>query len=467
MTYNLVCGLETHVELSTKTKIFCSCPTAFGSDPNTNVCPKCLGEPGSLPLVNMATFIYAIKAGLALNCKINQEVSFDRKNYTYPDLPKAYQTTQFIQPICTNGYIKLNSGKKIRINRIHLEEDAGKLIHSGGNTYIDCNRGAVPLIEIVTEPDISSIEEAREYLEKLQLNLRHVQVSDCKMEEGSMRCDVNLSVNRPGEPLGVRSEIKNMNSLSFMEKAIAYEYERHVTAIKNNEPLVQETRRFNEADGSTSAMRDKEDANDYRYFKDPDSPYIIIDDIFIENIAKTMPMLPEKIKNNYLEMGLSEQDADLIIKYKKVSDYFSSALVTGDPKILSTYMLGEIFRSIETESQKEDFNILVPYAELAELSNLQKEGKINAQMAKKTLAEMLKSGKSWKEYISKSDMEGIDEGTLIAMCKTAITENSMAVADFKAGKDKALKALIGAVMRQSRGKANAMQAEQIILDLIK
>jgi aspartyl-tRNA(Asn)/glutamyl-tRNA(Gln) amidotransferase subunit B len=214
-------------------------------------------------------------------------------------------------------------------------------------------------------------------------------------------------------------------------------------------------------------MRDKEDANDYRYFKDPDSPYIIIDDIFIENIAKTMPMLPEKIKNNYLEMGLSEQDADLIIKYKKVSDYFSSALVTGDPKILSTYMLGEIFRSIETESQKEDFNILVPYAELAELSNLQKEGKINAQMAKKTLAEMLKSGKSWKEYISKSDMEGIDEGTLIAMCKTAITENPMAVADFKAGKDKALKALIGAVMRQSRGKANAVQAEQTILDLIK
>ena len=191
-----------------------------------------------------------------------------------------------------------------------------------------------------------------------------------------MRCDVNLSVNRPGEPLGVRSEIKNMNSLSFMEKAMAYEYERHVTAIKNNEPLVQETRRFNEADGSTSAMRDKEDANDYRYFKDPDSPYIIIDDIFIENIAKTMPMLPEKIKNNYLEMGLSEQDADLIIKYKKVSDYFSSALVTGDPKILSTYMLGEIFRSIETESQKEDFNILVPYAELAELSNLQKEVKL-------------------------------------------------------------------------------------------
>jgi aspartyl-tRNA(Asn)/glutamyl-tRNA(Gln) amidotransferase subunit B len=287
------------------------------------------------------------------------------------------------------------------------------------------------------------------------------------MEEGSLRCDVNLSVNRPGEPLGVRSEIKNMNSLSFMEKAMAYEYERHVSAIKNNEPLIQETRRFNESDGSTSAMRDKVDANDYRYFHDPDSPYIIIDDNFIDDIAKTMPMLPEKIKETYLEMGISEQDANLIIKYKKVADYFSLAIKTGDPKILSTYMLGEIFRSLETESQKESFDILVPYTELAELSNLQKEGKINAQMAKKTLAEMLKSGKSWKEYISKSDMEGIDESTLISMCKNAINENPTAVNDFKGGKEKALKALIGAVMRQSRGKANAVQAEQIILDLIK
>lgn len=467
MTYNLVCGLETHVELSTKTKIFCSCPTDFGNEPNSNVCEGCIGEPGTLPIVNKQTFTYAIKAGLATNCTINHVVHFDRKNYTYPDLPKAYQLTQFSEPICVNGQITLDSGKKIRINRIHLEEDAGKLIHKGEYTFIDYNRGAVPLIEIVTEPDINSVEEAREYLEKLQRILRHIEISDCKMEEGSMRCDVNISVNKPGEKLGTRSEIKNMNSLSFIEKAIAYEYSRHVSALKNNEPLHQETRRFNESDGSTSAMREKENAQDYRYFEDPDIPTICFNNSFVETIRLTLPELPDAIKERYLEMGLSAQETELLVKYKKVADFYSNAAKTGDPKILSNYILGEIFRELDTEARKEVFDTKLSSAELAELSILQSTAKINAQTAKNTLNKMLQTGKSWRFFISDEDMLGIDEDTLKSLCENAVKENINAVNDYLSGKEKAIKAILGYVMKQSRGKADAIKAEQIILELIK
>ena len=466
MTYNLVCGFETHVELSTKTKIFCSCPTDFGDQPNSHVCPKCIAEPGTLPVVNKQTFIYAIRAGLATNCSINKIVHFDRKNYTYPDLPKAYQLTQFTEPICVSGHIKLDSGKIIRINRIHLEEDAGRLLHKGEYTFIDYNRGAVPLIEIVTEPDINSIEEAREYLEKLQLILRHIDVSDCKMEEGSMRCDVNISVNKPGEKLGTRSEIKNMNSLSFIEKAIAYEYSRHVSAIQNGEMLYQETRRYNESDGTTSAMREKENAQDYRYYDDPDIPTIFIEEHFIESIKRTLPELPADIKNRYLGLGLSPTETDLLIKYKKVADYFSEAIKTGDPKILSNYILGEIFRLLETEAKKENFDIMISPLQLSSLSNAQKSGKINAQLAKKALSEMLKSGKSWEELISESDMQEISEIDLISYCNEAIYNNSNAISDYLSGKEKALKAILGYVMKRTKGKANPEKTENLLIELI-
>ncbi len=467
MTYNLVCGFETHVELSTKTKIFCSCPTDFGDEPNSHVCPKCIAEPGTLPIVNKQTFIYAIKAGLGTNCKINNVVHFDRKNYTYPDLPKAYQLTQFTEPICVGGHITLDSGKIIRINRIHLEEDAGKLIHKGEYTYIDYNRGAVPLIEIVTEPDISSVEEAREYLEKLQLILRHLAVSDCKMEEGSMRCDVNISVNKPGEKLGTRSEIKNMNSLSFIDKAILYEYSRHVNALTNGEPLFQETRRFNESDGSTSAMREKENAQDYRYYDDPDIPSILVDEAFIESVRKTLPELPETMKNRFLAMGLSPQESDLLIKYKQVADYFSKAAINGDPKIISNYILGEIFRDFKSESDKELFIIPITIPDLVELSKLQKNGKISAQFAKKAINEMLKTSKSLESILNASDLAGITEQELNAICLLAIKENPNAVTDYLAGKEKAIKAILGSVMKLSHGKANAQTAEQIIIKAIK
>lgn len=467
MTYNLVCGFETHVELSTKTKIFCTCPTDFGDEPNSHVCPRCIAEPGTLPVVNKQTFIYAVKAGLGTNCKINNVVHFDRKNYTYPDLPKAYQLTQFTEPICLGGYITLDNGKIIRINRIHLEEDAGKLIHKGEYTYIDYNRGAVPLIEIVTEPDINSVEEAREYLEKLQLILRHLAVSDCKMEEGSMRCDVNISVNKPGEKLGTRSEIKNMNSLSFIDKAIVYEYSRHVNALQNGEPLYQETRRFNESDGSTSAMREKENAQDYRYYDDPDIPTIYVDEAFIESVRKTLPELPGPMKKRFIDMGLSSQECDLLIKYKKVADYFSIAAKTGDPKLISNYILGEIFRDFQSESSKEFFNIPISTSDLSELSQLQKSGKINAQIAKKTINEMLRTSKSLKAILDPSDLEIINDQELNNLCLLAINENKNAVNDYLNGKEKAIKAIVGSVMKLSRGKANAVTAEQIIISIIK
>ena len=322
--YKLVIGLETHVELQTKSKIFCSCPTAFGAEPNTHCCPVCTGEPGSLPILNKEVLAYAVRAGLATNCRISRITHLDRKNYVYPDLPKAYQISQFDEPICVGGYVELDSGKRIRINHIHVEEDAGKLVHEDGYTYIDYNRGGVPLIEIVSEPDITDIAEAREYMEKLQITMRHIGVSDCKMQEGSMRCDVNISVHKEGEPLGTRTEIKNMNSLSFMEKALSYEYARQCDVLESGEKVVQETRRYNEGSQTTESMRSKEDAQDYRYFPEPDILTVEVSDEFVDAIRSAMPELPTALRKRYVEKyGLGETEADLIVKYKKIADFFN------------------------------------------------------------------------------------------------------------------------------------------------
>ena len=324
MSYDLVVGLETHVELLTKTKIFCGCKNAFGSEPNTNCCPICIGLPGTLPKLNREVVNFAIKAGLALNCTINLKSKMDRKNYVYPDLSKAYQISQFYSPICKNGYVELASGKKIRIHQIHMEEDAGKLVHKSGDVYVDYNRGGVPLLEIVTEPDISSSEEAREYVEKLQMIMRYIGVSDCKMQEGSMRCDVNVSVKPSGSNiLGTRTEIKNMNSITFMTKAIDYEYKRHVEVIESGKSVEQQTLRYIESTNSTESMRSKEDAQDYRYFRDPDLLDICLNSEYIEKIKESLPELPtERFKRYTNEFGIPEKDAILIVKYKNVSDFF-------------------------------------------------------------------------------------------------------------------------------------------------
>lgn len=468
--YELVVGLETHAELQTKTKIFCGCPNKFGKEPNTNCCPVCVGLPGTLPVLNKKAVEFAVRAGLALGCKINLTSKMDRKNYTYPDLPKAYQISQFEAPICSGGGVELSNGRKIRINHIHIEEDAGKLVHKQGDVYVDYNRGGVPLIEIVSEPDIHSAEEAKEYVEKIQMVLRYTGVSNCKMQEGSMRCDVNVSVKPKGtEKLGTRTEIKNMNSLTFMMKAIDYEFGRHIKILESGGKITQETLRYLEETASTEPMRNKEDAQDYRYFRDPDLVKIILSEEKIEKIKKSLPELPDSRFKRYTEkFGISGKDALVLIKYKNTSDYFEKASDgLKNPKSVANFILGQIFSKLETETEKENFEIKLPPKNLKELALLLESGKINMNLAKTVLPKMLESGGKAEDFLTKSDLEGIGEEELLKICENAVKNNEPAVKDYLSGKEKALGAILGAVMKETKGKANAISAEKIILEIIK
>lgn len=470
MRYELVAGLETHVELSTKTKIFCGCTTEFGGSPNTHCCPICIGLPGTLPKLNKEVVRYAIRAGLATNCEISRISKMDRKNYCYPDLSKAYQISQYDKPLCKNGYIELSSGRRIRLNRIHIEEDAGKLIHQKGDTYVDYNRGGVPLIEIVTEPDFRSVDEVREYVEKLQLIMRYIGVSDCKMQEGSMRCDVNISVRPEGQKeFGTRTEIKNMNSIAFMAKAIEYEQERQIDIIESGGSVQQETLRYDDATNTTSSMRGKEDANDYRYFRDPDLVTINVTDQEVEELEKTIPELPDEKLERYVEkLGIPEADAQLLVKYRRVAEYFERASEgTANPRTAANFIIGQIFRTIENESAKEEFDIPVSAESLRELIKLLDSKKIRMNLAKSTLDKMLETGKKASELISEKDMGGLDEEATKKLCQEAVDANPNAVVDYKNGKEKAVKAIVGYVMKNSRGKADAMKAEEIIKQIIQ
>ena len=470
MRYELVAGLETHVELSTKTKIFCGCTTEFGGSPNTHCCPICIGLPGTLPKLNKEVVRYAIRAGLATNCEISRISKMDRKNYCYPDLSKAYQISQYDKPLCKNGYIELSNGRRIRLNRIHIEEDAGKLIHQKGDTYVDYNRGGVPLIEIVTEPDFRSVDEVREYVEKLQLIMRYIGVSDCKMQEGSMRCDVNSSVRPEGQKeFGTRTEIKNMNSIAFMAKAIEYEQERQIDIIESGGSVQQETLRYDDATNTTSSMRGKEDANDYRYFRDPDLVTINVTDQEVEELEKTIPELPDEKLERYVEkLGIPESDAQLLVKYRRVAEYFERASEgTANPRTAANFIIGQIFRTIENESAKEEFDIPVSAESLRELIKLLDSKKIRMNLAKSTLDKMLETGKKASELISEKDMGGLDEEATKKLCQEAVDANPNAVADYKNGKEKAVKAIVGYVMKNSRGKADAMKAEEIIKQIIQ
>lgn len=469
MKYELVCGLETHIELSTKTKIFCSCPASFGGEPNTHCCPICIGLPGTLPKLNREVVKLAIKAGLALNCKINMMSKMDRKNYVYPDLPKAYQISQYDLPLCENGFFKLKSGKKIRIARIHIEEDAGKLVHKGAETLIDYNRGGVPLIEIVTQPDIGSADEAREYVEGLQLIMRYAGISDCKMQEGSMRCDVNVSVKPVGsDELGTRTEIKNMNSLSFMVKAIEFEKSRQINLIEDGKKVEQETLRFNDVSGCTESMRGKEDAHDYRYFREPDLVTINTSKEEIEEIQNSLPTLPEERLNNYIEnLKIPENDAKLIVKYKKVSDFFEDAIKNlNNPKIVSNFIIGLIFSKLETEAQKENFEINITVQDLNKISKLVENKALQMNLAKSTLNKMLETKQKLEEIINPDELKSITEAELNEICVKVINENSNAVNDFRNGKEKALKALLGQIMRATKGKADPQKADSVLRELI-
>ncbi len=470
MKYELVAGFETHIELATKTKIFCSCTTEFGGEPNTHCCPVCIGLPGTLPKLNRQVVNYAVKAGLATHCEIAEIAKMDRKNYCYPDLPKAYQISQYDMPLCLNGYVELSNGRKIRLERIHIEEDAGKLIHSHGDTYVDYNRGGVPLIEIVSKPDIRSVDEAKEYVEKLQQVMRYIGISDCKMQEGSMRCDVNISVREAGsEELGTRTEIKNMNSITNIAKAMEYEFERQCDVLESGEKVTQETLRYDDATNSTYPMRSKEDAHDYRYFRDPDLVTINVSREDVAEIKKSLPELPADKCRRYIdELEIPEKDAQLLTKYRNISEYFDEAIKgVKSPKTVSNFIIGQIFSRLETEADKEEFNIKTTPKQLNELVKLLDEGKIRNNLAKSTLEKMLDEGKNATDYISESDMGGLDENALNDLCKQAVEANPKAVEDYKNGKEKAIKAMVGFVMKNSRGRADAALAEQKIKDLIK
>lgn len=470
MEYEIVMGLETHVELSTNTKIFCGCTTEFGGEPNTHCCPICIGLPGTMPKLNYQVVRYAVMAGLALNCEIAKIAKMDRKNYVYPDLPKAYQISEYDKPLCEHGYIDLSNGRKIGITRIHIEEDAGKLIYERGQTFIDYNRGGVPLIEIVSEPDFRSVDEVTEYLEYLQLTMRYIGVSDCKMQEGSMRCDVNVSVRPVGSSeFGIRTELKNMNSFTNISKAVKYEVQRQIDVIESGEKVVQETRRFDDASGVTESMRGKEDAHDYRYFREPDLVTISVSRDEVEEIRKLIPELPDKKISRYVEQyGLSEIDAKLLAKYKRVADFFEKSIEGIKVyKNCSNLIISLIFSRFETEEQKEQFNISVEPEDMNELLKLLEAGTIRNNVAKKTLGEMLSTGKKVKDILSEDDLKGLSQEDLICICNKAVESNPKAVSDYLGGKDKAVKSMLGFVMKNTQGKADAQLAEKIIIDIIK
>jgi len=462
MEYEAVIGLEVHAELSTKSKIFCSCTTEFGGSPNTHCCPVCIGMPGTLPALNRSVVEYAIKAGLATNCTISFFTKQDRKNYFYPDLPKGYQISQYDLPLCKNGYVEIeteNGKKKIRINRIHIEEDAGKLLHSeqGNYSYIDYNRAGVPLIEIVSEPDISSAAEAKAYLEKLKAILQFIDVSDCKMQEGSLRADINISVRPKGSnQFGERTEMKNLNSFRAIYRAIESEISRQIEVRQSGGIIHRETRRWDDNRGESYPMRSKEDAQDYRYFPEPDLPPIKIKKELVERLENELPELPDARKQRYIsDYGLPEYDAGILTSSKDLSDFFEEAIKEStNVKAVSNWIMGDMLR-ILNERSLEAFEIPFPPAYLVKLISLIDNGVINGPTAKKVFEEMFSSGKAPEVIVKEQGLEVInDRSILLDVVEKVIKENPNSVADYKKGKKKAMGFLVGQAMKVTKGKAD-------------
>ena len=471
--YEVVIGLEVHSELSTKTKIFCSCPTEFGGDPNTHTCPVCMAMPGSLPVLNEKVVEYAVKAGLATNCEISRDSKNDRKNYFYPDLPKSYQISQFDKPLCENGYVEIeteNGPKKIRLERIHIEEDAGKLNHDpyGRGSLVDLNRAGVPLIEIVSKPDLRSAEEVEAYMRKLKSILEYIEVSDCKMQEGSLRADVNVSIRPNGSTqFGTRTEMKNMNSFRSITRAIEYEIDRQVDIVDNGGKIDQETLRWDDVSGKTFPMRDKEDAQDYRYFPDPDLVAIRLSDEYIENIKNNLPELPESRKERYLnEYGLTEKDANLLTASKHLSDMFEKASeICGNRKAVCNWLLSDVSR-ILNEKELEPDEIPFRSENLAEMISLIDKGTISTAIAKKVLEEMFINGENKPSKIIKEKgwIQISDEGAIKEVVLKIIEANPQSVADYKAGKQKAIGFLVGQAMKETKGKANPQMLNKMFAE---
>ena len=474
MKYESVIGLEVHVELKTKTKIFCGCSTEFGAEPNTHVCPVCLGLPGTMPVLNKEVLHYAVKAGLALHCDIAPFSKFDRKNYYYPDLPKNFQTSQYDLPICRHGYIDIEVGgqtRRIHLTRIHMEEDAGKLVHSGATidtsdtTFVDYNRTGVPLLEIVSEPDLRSGEEARAYLEKLRSIMQYLGVSDCRMEEGSMRCDANISVRPVGsDKLGTKTEIKNINSFSGVQKGIEYEAVRQAQILEEGGTIQQATRGWEEAKGITVLQRVKEGDADYRYFPEPDLIPIEVSPEYIEEVRGELPEMPDaRCKRFQEELGLPEYDANLLTLEKQTADYFEAVVAEGiDAKTASNWMLGEFAKKLNEEGLTADQAPVGPQA-LAGLLKLIAKNTISGKIAKKVLPEMWTSGKAADDVVKEQGLVQItDTGAIEEIVKSVIAANPRSVADYKAGKKKAIGFLVGQVMKQTKGKANPGIVNQLL-----
>ena len=470
--YDVVIGLEVHAELKTNSKVFCSCANKFGSEPNTNCCPVCIGLPGALPVLNKQAVKSTIKAGLCMGCEINDIAVFERKNYFYPDLSKAYQISQLVRPICIGGGVYVNGGEKfIRLNRIHLEEDAGKLVHKSEQvgTLIDYNRGGVPLIEMVSEPDISNAEEAIQFLTGLRENLIYAGIAECKMEQGGMRCDVNISIKKKGSSeLGTRTEMKNLNSFKAVARAIEYETNRQIEIVENGGKIIQETRKWDDERGKSLSLRTKETSQDYRYFPDPDLLSVKIDRSLVEEIKKTIPKLPFERRKQYTsEFGLTEYDAEVLTNDKEISDFYDECLkVYNEPKKVCNYCLTELLKHIE--KTEESINIPISaenFANIVRMVDKQLIGQANA----KKLIEMCFNTDAKAEQLAKENnmLNDIDAGEIEEMVKKVIADNPKAVEDYKVNGDKILTFFLGQVMRLSKGKAPANVVRELLIKNLK
>ncbi|MCM1566204.1 MAG: Asp-tRNA(Asn)/Glu-tRNA(Gln) amidotransferase subunit GatB [Dehalobacter sp.] len=463
--YEMVCGVETHVEMATKTKIFCGCSTEFGGEQNTHVCPVCLGLPGVLPVLNKEVVNLAIKAGLALNCEIAEFSKFDRKNYFYPDLTKNYQTSQYDLPICKNGWLDVTvnrANKRIGITRAHMEEDAGKLVHSGetimtsSSSGVDYNRTGVPLLEIVSEPDMRSIDEVLAYLEQLVQIMDYAGISDCKLEQGSVRFDINVSLRLKGtEQFGIRTETKNLNSFSSVRRCLEYETERQAEALDDGGEIIQETRTWDEGRGMTLSLRSKEEAHDYRYFPEPDLMPLVIDRDWVERIRASLPELPAAKKARLQSHGLSEYDAGVITAARAMAAFFDQALARiDDAKLLANWVMGDLSGLLKTNGRSFEDSPVSP-EQLAGMLTLIKKGDISGKIGKNVLEEIYNTGKDPETIIKEKGLVQIsDESELGIIVDGILTANEKSVADYQAGKESALGFLVGQVMKATKGQAN-------------
>ena len=476
MKYEAVIGLEIHCELKTKTKIFCGCATGFGAEQNTHVCPVCLGLPGVLPTVNKRVVEFGIKAGLATNCTINKYSKFDRKNYYYPDLPKNWQTSQYDLPIAEHGWVDIDvdgEKKRIRLTRIHMEEDAGKLVHSGttikdsATSNVDYNRTGVPLLEIVSEPDLRSAEEARAYMEKIKAIMEYIDVSNCRMEEGNLRADINVSLRPAGtEELGTRTEMKNINSFKNLEDAINYEIERQQEVLEDGGHIVQETRTFDPARGITLSMRSKENAHDYRYMPEPDLPPIVTSEETIEKYRSELPELPDARRARLeKEYGLSDYDAGIITSSRAMAEYFDAVVATGaDPKLAANWIMGDLAKNLN-EDGIDITKSPVSAERLGKMIGLIMKDTISGKIAKKVFKEMWTNEDDPEKIVKDKGLVQItDTGAIEAAVDAAIAANPKAVAEYKGGKKKAIGALVGQVMKATRGKANPQIVNKMLAE---